>query len=100
MEGSYYSGGLLSVGDAHTQSSQWFRGVAIALSSVAGGTVAAVLRRGDGEERRTQDPKDEGSNPVRSTREICESFSESKMLCWIAIGVSPPSPPLVYTRTA
>ena len=32
-------------------------------------------------ERQTQDLKTEGSNPVRSTRKICESFSESKMLC-------------------
>ena len=34
-------------------------------------------------ERRTRDPKTGGSNPVcvRSTRNICESFSESKMLC-------------------
>ena len=31
-------------------------------------------------ERRTQDPKDRGSNPVRSTILMCE-FSESKMLC-------------------
>ena len=27
---------------------------------------------------RTQDPKTRGSNPVRSTRKICQSFSESK----------------------
>ena len=35
-------------------------------------------------ERRPRDPMgamDRGSNPVRSARKICESFSESKMLC-------------------
>ena len=34
-------------------------------------------------EHRTRDPKTRGSNPgpVRSTRTICETFSESKMLC-------------------
>ena len=32
-------------------------------------------------ERPTLDPKTRGSNPVRSTRTICESFSESKCLC-------------------
>ena len=35
-------------------------------------------------ERRPQDQMDSktrGSNPVRSTRKICETFSESKMLC-------------------
>ena len=29
-------------------------------------------------ERRTRDPKTRGSNPIRSTRKICDSFSESK----------------------
>ena len=48
-------------------------------------------------ERRTQDKKTGGSNPtcVRSTRKICESFSESKMLCWLAVGVPNPC---VYTH--
>ena len=32
-------------------------------------------------ERQTRDLKTECSNTVRSTRKICESFSESKMLC-------------------
>ena len=31
--------------------------------------------------RRTQDQKTRGSNPVRSTGQICESFSESRILC-------------------
>ena len=32
-------------------------------------------------ERRTRDPKDGDSIPVRSTRNICEFFSESNILC-------------------
>ena len=34
-------------------------------------------------ERRPRDPKTRGSNPVcvRSTTDLCDSFSESKMLC-------------------
>ena len=49
--------------------------------------------RGDGVaqlvERRTRDPKTEGSNLacVRSTRQMCESFPESRMLCWLSVGV-------------
>ena len=31
-------------------------------------------------EHRTQDPKTRGSNPIRSTRKLCETFSESNML--------------------
>ena len=32
-------------------------------------------------ERRTRDPKTRGSNPVRSARNNCDSFSEAKTLC-------------------
>ena len=39
-------------------------------------------------QRRIQDPKTRGSNPVMSTRKVCESFSQSLMLCWLAVGVS------------
>ena len=38
-------------------------------------------------ERWTWDPKTGGSNPVRSTRKICESFSDSK--CWADLSVCP-----------
>ena len=43
-------------------------------------------------ERRTRDPKTGGSNPgpVMSTINICESFSESKMLCWLVVVVPNP----------
>ena len=34
--------------------------------------------------------------PVRSTRKMCERFSESKMLCWLAVGVPNPR---VYTHS-
>ena len=37
-------------------------------------------------ERWTRNPKDWGSNPVRSTGNICEFSAESKM-CWLAVGV-------------
>ena len=37
----------------------------------------------------TQDPKDEGSNPVRSTIKKIVSFSESKM-CRLVVGVPNP----------
>ena len=49
-------------------------------------------------ERRIRDLKIGGSNPacIRSTRKICESFSESKVLCWLAIGVPNPR---VYIHT-
>ena len=45
--------------------------------------------------RKTQDPKDRGSSPVRSTRNIFESFFKSKILCWLAVGVPNPH---VYTH--
>ena len=38
-------------------------------------------------ERRTQDPKTRGSNLVKSRKQNCESFSESKTLCRFAVGV-------------
>ena len=44
-------------------------------------------------ERWTGDPKVEGSNFVRSTRKTL-GFSESKRLCWLAVGVPHPR---VYT---
>ena len=46
-------------------------------------------------ECRTQDPKEEGSNPVRSTRKICEFFRVKNVLtrCQCA------QPPCVYART-
>ena len=56
---------------------------------------AKPLHWGDGVvqlvEHRIRDPKTRGSNPacVRSTRKICESFSQSKMLCWL-VGVPNP----------
>ena len=34
--------------------------------------------------------KDQGSNYVGSTRTICESFSESNMLCWLVVNVLKP----------
>ena len=40
-------------------------------------------------ERRARDPKTRSSNPVRSTRKNCESFSKSTM-CWLAVGVLNP----------
>ena len=46
--------------------------------------VAPVGRASD------SDPKDEGSNPVRSTRDIWECFRVQKMLCWLAVGVPNP----------
>ena len=39
------------------------------------------LTWGNRVEHRTRDLKTEGSNIVRSTRKLYESFSESKMLC-------------------
>ena len=45
-------------------------------------------------ERRPRDPikwLTRGSNPVRSTRTICERFfSESKLLCWLVVSVPNP----------
>ena len=43
----------------------------------------------------TGDPKIEGLNPVRSTRKAL-SFSKSKRLCGLAVGVPNPC---VYTQT-
>ena len=47
-------------------------------------------------ERRTQDLKDRGSNPIRSTITICEFFSDKNVVltrCRCA------QPPCVYSRT-
>ena len=41
-------------------------------------------------ERRTRDPENQGSYPVRSTSKNCESFSESKMLCCLVVCVLSP----------
>ena len=53
-----------------------------------GDTVAQLV------ERRTQDPRDWGSNHVRSTKNKFVSFSKSKM-CWLAVSVPNPR---VYTH--
>ena len=53
-------------------------------------------KRGDGVaqlvQRRTRDPKDWGSNPVRSTRNICQFFRVKtvQLLCRLAVGVPNP----------
>ena len=44
---------------------------------------------------RALDLKTPGSNPIGSTRQICESFIEPKMLCWL---VSVSNSRCVYTR--
>ena len=65
--------GLILVSN-ETASCQYFPHRAIISNQARGDGVAQLV------ERRTQDPKDRGSNPVRSTRKKV-SFSESKMLC-------------------
>ena len=56
--------------------------------------------RGDGVaqlvERRTQDPKDRGSNPVRSTRVVCEFFRVKNV---VLTRYRCAQPPYVYIRT-
>ena len=56
-----------------------------------------ILGWGGGSSSRAldSDPKTQGSNPIRKTRTICESFFESKLLCWLAVGVPNPC---VYTH--
>ena len=59
--------------------------------------------RGDGVaqywfERGTRDLKDRGSNPVRSTRQICDSFFPSQKCCADSLSVRP-TPPYVHART-
>ena len=52
-------------------------------------------------ERRTQDPMDFhdlSSNHIRSTRTNCESFSESKVLCRLTVGM-PNAHVYIYART-
>ena len=44
-------------------------------------------------ERRTQDSMTRGSNPVVGTRKEKKSFSQSKLLCWLAVGACAPPPP-------
>ena len=64
---------------------------------ISGRLILEATCRGDGLavflERWTGDPKVEGLNPVRSMRKA--SFSESKRLCWLAVGVPNPR---VYTQ--
>ena len=48
-------------------------------------------------ERQTQDPKTRGSNSELWVWDKKLSFSESKLLCWLVVGV--PTSPRVYVRT-
>ena len=73
--------------------------VDVAFVVVLGDVVAQLIEL----RPRPQNPMDSmirGSNPIRSTRKICESFSESKC-CADSSSVcpTPPHHPCVYTHT-